>query len=299
MKKITVIVLAFVMVFAFAACGGGSKADLSDSKYLGEWVASGVSIGDESGDLDGGVWTLTLNGDGTGKFVSTDDDGKEEVSEITWELTDDGFKTKGDTKLTFKDDGDNIVTKLLGVNLIFVRGGGSSTGDDDADEYGEVGYSGNDPAEYAVYEYLADVIADQYADAQYSLAYGTVVDRDDSNDQDVLIKGDFWVDNYDLEGDTLNFVSGGSHPGCFHLKKEEDGDYEVVSFDQVGDGSEFEPTAKEIFGDKFDEFMKVNSDDTSRNAKRLEAVSTFVKAKGIAATKYQDPGWDPVELDLG
>ena len=46
---------------------------------------------------------------------------KESTSNITWELTKEGFKTKGDTKLTFTDDGDNIKTRLLGVDLIFER----------------------------------------------------------------------------------------------------------------------------------------------------------------------------------
>ena len=40
---------------------------------------------------------------------------------FTWELTKDGFKTKGDDKLTFKDDGDKITTKLMGVNIGFEK----------------------------------------------------------------------------------------------------------------------------------------------------------------------------------
>ena len=42
-------------------------------------------------------------------------------------------------------------------------------------------------------------------------------------------------------------VSGGSHPGCMHVKKAGDG-FEVFQFDAVGDGSDFTPTAKAIFG---------------------------------------------------
>ena len=57
-----------------------------------------------------------INGDGTG----TIDDG-EEVSEFTWEPTDEGFKTKGDMKLKFKDDGDNIKAKILGADLTFAK----------------------------------------------------------------------------------------------------------------------------------------------------------------------------------
>ena len=66
-KKIAILIsLAMVLTFALAACGGGGGEDLSDSKYVGSWVAKSLSIGDESGDIgDEGVFTLTLNGDGT------------------------------------------------------------------------------------------------------------------------------------------------------------------------------------------------------------------------------------------
>ena len=122
MKKKLAVLLSFVMVltFALAACGGGSE-DLSDSKYVGTWKAESMSIGDTTEGIDGGEFTLTLNGDGTGVFVSTEDGGETETSDVTWQLTSDGFKTKGDVKMTFKDDGDKIVTKILGADLIFVK----------------------------------------------------------------------------------------------------------------------------------------------------------------------------------
>ena len=112
--------LMMIMMFALASCGGGSE-ELSDSKYVGTWRAESVSFAGESGAIEGGVFKLTLNGDGTGTFVSTEDDGTEEVSNITWSLTSDGFKTKGDTKLTFKDDGEDITASFMGVDLRFIR----------------------------------------------------------------------------------------------------------------------------------------------------------------------------------
>ena len=39
--------------------------------------------------------------------------------DITRELTADGFRTKGGTKLKFRDDGDNIKTTIIGADLIF------------------------------------------------------------------------------------------------------------------------------------------------------------------------------------
>ncbi|MDO5133819.1 MAG: hypothetical protein Q4D81_12695 [Eubacteriales bacterium] len=111
----TMILFAILSMLLLASCGKKSNVDLSDSKYVGTWKCMTMSLQDASENLEQS-WILTLNGDGTGSFV--DEDG---TSNITWELTGNGFKTKGDTKLTFTDDGDNIKTKVIGVDLIFER----------------------------------------------------------------------------------------------------------------------------------------------------------------------------------
>ena len=123
MKKLIMLVLAMVLTvscLALTACGGGSSEDLSNSKYVGTWKIAEVTLKDASEELNID-YTLTLNEDGTGTFLAVDENGQEDKSDITWSLTDDGFKTKGGTKLTFTDDGDNIQTKMLGVGLVFVK----------------------------------------------------------------------------------------------------------------------------------------------------------------------------------
>ena len=99
------------------------------------------------------------------------------------------------------------------------------------------------------------------------------------------------------EGDTLKAASGGNYPGLIHLKKDGD-EYEVVKMDTVADGGNFESSAKEIFGDKYDAFMKVNGDSEAREKLRAEIIANFVKANGLNFTKYQDEGWDPVDIPL-
>lgn len=122
MKKIISIALISIMIlsaFAFTACGGGgdrdSDADLSDSKYVGTWKAQSMNVGDESREV-GDRYLLIINEDGTGTM--TGDNG---LNEFTWTLIDGGFKTKGDMKVTFKDDGDNIKARILIADLIFVK----------------------------------------------------------------------------------------------------------------------------------------------------------------------------------
>ena len=80
-----------------------------------------------------------------------------------------------------------------------------------------------------------------------------------------------------------------------HISKD---DYTVTAFDVVEDGGNFESSAKEIFGDKYDQFMAAESDQEAREALRKHIIETYVKANGLEVTKYQDYGWDPVELSL-
>ncbi|MBQ6455727.1 MAG: hypothetical protein IJJ31_01210 [Mogibacterium sp.] len=117
MKKFISIMIITVMIFstlALTACSGGSE-DLSDSKYVGTWKCTALELKDESQALDHD-YILVLNGDGTGQLSG--DDG---MNDITWELTKDGFRTKGDAKMKFKDDGDKIKTTILGASLVFEK----------------------------------------------------------------------------------------------------------------------------------------------------------------------------------
>ena len=107
-------------VLALTACGGGgSSEDLSDSKYVGTWKGVEMAVADESEEFQDDI-ILTINGDGTGTLVGSEE-GETEESSFTWEPTSDGFKTKGDVKMTFKDDGDKITSKIIGVTMVFEK----------------------------------------------------------------------------------------------------------------------------------------------------------------------------------
>ena len=122
MRKLTIAAVAVLVValLGLAACASSSSKDLSNSKYVGTWKATTVQLKGETGDLDA-EFTLTLKGDGTGTYLSKDENGQDETTDIKWELTNNGFKTTGGTKLTFTDDGDNIKTKIIGVDIIFEK----------------------------------------------------------------------------------------------------------------------------------------------------------------------------------
>ena len=149
----------------------------------------------------------------------------------------------------------------------------------------------------AVDDYLVNEIGKNYSQAELCIPYSYVVSTDESNPDDILVWGDFWVFNYDLSGDTLKTVSGGSHPGLMHLKKTDSG-YEVTAFDAVADGSEYLPSAKRIFGDQFGAFQEINSNAEKREDLRRHFTAEYVKNHGLSATLLQDFGWPAVELPL-
>lgn len=158
------------------------------------------------------------------------------------------------------------------------------------------GYTGEDPVEAACYEYMAETVSKDYEAADASIPTVSIIKTDTSSESETLVYGNFWIENYNIDADTLKCVSGGNYPGCMHVDNTT---YKVTAFDAVGDGSEFEPTAKEIFGDSYDEFMKAYSDSDARTELRKATVANYVKANGLDDIKYyQDEGWDPVELVL-
>ena len=142
----------------------------------------------------------------------------------------------------------------------------------------------------AIDRYLVNEIGKQYAKGEHCVPFHHIVAVDERNADDILIWGDFWVFNYNQAGDTLKCVSGGSHPGLMHVAQTENG-FEVKTFEQVEDGSNFLPTAKKIFGDKYDAFQAINSDEKNREILRAEVLGNYVKNHGLSVTMYQDYGW--------
>ena len=142
----------------------------------------------------------------------------------------------------------------------------------------------------AIDRYLVNEIGKQYAKGEHCVPFHHIVAVDERNADDILIWGDFWVFNYNQVGDTLKCVSGGSHPGLMHVAQTENG-FKVTAFEQVEDGSNFLPTAKKIFGDKYDAFQAINSDEKKREILRAEVLGNYVKKQGLSVTLYQDYGW--------
>ncbi|MCR4583779.1 MAG: hypothetical protein K5764_09575 [Prevotella sp.] len=142
----------------------------------------------------------------------------------------------------------------------------------------------------AIDRYLVDSIGKYYAAAAHYVPQHCIVAVDERDAEDIKVWGDFWIFNYNQAGDTLKFVSGGAHPGLMHIRQTEKG-FEVTAFEPVEDGSNYVPSAKRIFGDKYDAFQAINSDTARREQLRAEVLADYVERHHLTATMYQDHGW--------
>lgn len=147
----------------------------------------------------------------------------------------------------------------------------------------------------AIDRYMVNEIGKHYSQGGVCIPCVTIVDTDESNTDDIKVWGDFWVFNYNQVGDTLKTVSGGDHPGLMHVKKTEEC-YEVIAFDAVVDGSGNLESAKKIFGERYDAFHAINSDDKKREENRTHIITDYVKNHQLPVTMYQDYGWPAVAL---
>ena len=159
-------------------------------------------------------------------------------------------------------------------------------------------YEYPDPAsvEYAVYEYILQSYMENTDTSMtdVTIPYVYIIAEDESDDQDIIVMLSGWVSSYNLEGDQLQMQSGSEVSGAIHLKKTPDG-YEGTSFDEVLDGSEYQKSAKKIFGSHYDDFINLSSDELAKVEKQI--ISDYVNMNGLNISSYQDMGLEPVSLD--
>lgn len=153
-------------------------------------------------------------------------------------------------------------------------------------------------------EYLAAIeaylrtIGSQYTPGEVCIPCYTVVAINDSDTDYTRVWGDWWIFNYNIVGDTLKCVSGGSHPGLMYLKQNDTHKWIVTSFDQVEDGSRNLSSAKRIFGEYYEAFHKVNSNQEHRDSIHLKQVAYYVQEHKLPVSMLQDSGWPAVALPL-
>ena len=156
-------------------------------------------------------------------------------------------------------------------------------------------YPGPELFYYELYTYLTDELSKDYDKADVSIPCPVIAYIDESDDDDIKVYGDFLIFNYSLNRDILECKSGGSYPGVVHMKKTDEG-YEVSGMDVVADGSDYTPSAKKIFGDRYDEVTAVIGDDELKEQTRAQIIANYVALNDLDISAFQDYGWDPISL---
>ena len=154
----------------------------------------------------------------------------------------------------------------------------------------------------AISSYLVSKIGCEYAQGDLCIPVLMIVatEEDEANVRNGKLSkmkcfGDFWVLNYNIVGDTLKTVSGGSHAGCMTLTRR-DGALRVIAFEQTEDGAGNDASAKRIFGQHYDIYQNMHSNQDVREAVRQEQLQQYVQRHSLKVKCYQDYGWEAVEI---
>ena len=142
----------------------------------------------------------------------------------------------------------------------------------------------------AISDYLVKELGSQYLQGELCIPTLMMVCEEDER-----IWGDFWVFWYNVAGDTLKTVSGGNHSGLMTLSKE-NANYIVTAFEQTVDGAGNDASAKRIFGEHYDVYQNMHSNEDVREAVRQEQLQQYVKRNNLNIHYYQDFGWPAVKL---
>jgi len=147
----------------------------------------------------------------------------------------------------------------------------------------------------AISEYLVKEIGSHYSPGELCIPVLMMVSTKEESEDQARVWGDFWVFNYNLAGDTLKTVSGGNHSGLMTVQKQGD-KLTVTSFEQTEDGAGNEASAKRIFGNHFDIYQNMHSNENVREAVRKEQLKEYVRQHNLNVRYYQDFGWPAVEF---
>ena len=122
------------------------------------------------------------------------------------------------------------------------------------------------------------------------IPFGFIAHVDDAKADDIIAYGSFNLDGYDLINTTLFDTTGWRTYGAIHLKKNEDGAFEVVSADLP----ETEEESEEVLSPVKGLFEKVAAEADSRlDQLQEEAIAEYVNANALNITQWQQHGHSP------
>ena len=147
----------------------------------------------------------------------------------------------------------------------------------------------------AISDYLIKEIGMQYRQGELCIPTLMIVSAQEISADMAWVWGDFWIWWYKQEGDTLMTISGGNHSGLMTVLQQ-DGKFEVTSFEQTVDGAGNDASARRIFRSHYDIYQNMHSNQDVREAVRREQLTEYVKSHNLNISYYKDYGWDAVKL---
>lgn len=127
----------------------------------------------------------------------------------------------------------------------------------------------------AIGDYLVGQVGPWYQQGEFCVPVIMIVDVEADS-----VWGDFWVEWYRHEGDTLQFVSGGNHSGRMTLQMR-DGRPVVTAFEQTVDGAGNVDSARRIFGRRFGVYQNIHSSEAVREAARQMQLHNYMVRHGL------------------
>ena len=147
----------------------------------------------------------------------------------------------------------------------------------------------------AMSDYLLREIAPYYLQGEICIPYFAIIGGEEQDSTHATLLCDAWVIWYNAAGDTLKMVSGGNHAGRMSLILQ-DGKPIVTAFEQTVDGAGNIESAKRIFGEYFDIYQNVHSNQNVQEALRREQMQEYLSRHNLPYRYYQDYGWEAVEI---
>ena len=150
------------------------------------------------------------------------------------------------------------------------------------------GMEGFDAVEAAAYDYLSFEKESDYAPEDVMIPYVNIIGIDESDPEDVLLYGDYYLWEFEKEDDTLVAIAGGHCPGIIHAQRFGDEGDEIAIYSATGMEEAFtDDDAETLFGDYFDAYQSVSSDQEKRDEGLAQVIADYVSANALNITGYR------------
>ena len=147
----------------------------------------------------------------------------------------------------------------------------------------------------AISKMLVHDIGEHYLKGEVCVLALMIAAEEETGTDTTQVFGEFVIYWYNISGDTLKTVSGGTHAGCVTVATK-DGNAEVTAFRQTEDGAGNDKSARRIFGRHYDVYQNIQSNPDVREAIRREQLREYIRDHGMNSRYYKDYGWPAVEL---